>query len=145
MAAAVLRLWILYGSGGFWSHLAEAVICGIAVCALFYLLFLCRMMGAGDIKLMAFCVSVLGMKDGFPVIFLGLLLAAIHGAEKLIAKGLLWEKMARLSTFMLQWGYDGKLREYPGREDGDSRIRMGGYLLSGCCLWLLLRWPGMQQ
>lgn len=36
----------------------------IGTCAVFYTLFLCRMLGAGDIKLMALCTGLLGMGPG---------------------------------------------------------------------------------
>ena len=47
----------------------------IGTCAAFYTLFLCRMLGAGDIKLMALCTGLLGMGPGLLVIFTGLFLA----------------------------------------------------------------------
>ena len=46
----------------------------IGTCAVFYTLFLCRMLGAGDIKLMALCTGLLGMGPGLLVIFTGLFL-----------------------------------------------------------------------
>lgn len=52
----------------------------IGTCAVFYTLFLCRMLGAGDIKLMALCTGLLGMGPGLLVIFTGLFLAALRAA-----------------------------------------------------------------
>ncbi len=124
---------MLWGAFGF-------MVRGFAICAIFYVLYLCRMLGAGDIKLMALCAAILGMEDGLIIIFSGFLLAAVNGACTLIKEGLLWEKMARISRFMIQWGYDGKLREYPGRTEKSSRIYMGPYLFAGYCIWLLQVW-----
>ncbi len=46
-------------------------------CAVLYVLFLCRMLGAGDIKLMAVCIGVLGIEAGVQMIGCGLVLALI--------------------------------------------------------------------
>ena len=43
----------------------------IGTCAVFYTLFLCRMLGAGDIKLMALCTGLLGMGPGLLRAFSG--------------------------------------------------------------------------
>lgn len=109
----------------------------IGTCAAFYILFLCRMLGAGDIKVMALCVGVLGIGDGLMVIFLGLMFAAVHGARRLGKQGILWEKMGRLMEFALVSGRDGKLRAYSGREDAESLLRLGPYLWAGYCVYLL--------
>lgn len=77
-------LWEPYGEPGpaemclyCWAGLAARV---IGTCAVFYTLFLCRMLGAGDIKLMALCTGLLGMGPGLLVIFTGLFLAALRAA-----------------------------------------------------------------
>lgn len=57
----------------------------IGTCAVFYTLFLCRMLGAGDIKLMALCTGLLGMGPGLLVIFTGLFLAALGRRDDLAA------------------------------------------------------------
>ena len=49
----------------------------IATCVLLYGFFLSRMLGAGDIKLMAVCVGHLGIWKGGCVIFSGLVLALL--------------------------------------------------------------------
>ena len=59
----------------------------IGTCAVFYVFFLKRMLGAGDIKLMAICVGILGIRTGAYVIFLGML-AALAGA---CIKGCVWK------------------------------------------------------
>ena len=59
-------------------QLAGLAVRVVGTCAVFYALFLCRMLGAGDIKLMALCTGLLGMGPGLRVIFSGLLLAALR-------------------------------------------------------------------
>lgn len=110
----------------------------IGTCAVFYVLFLCRMLGAGDIKLMALCPGILGVQDGLVVIFLGLALAAVRAAWKLCSRGILWERMARLAEFTVRSGRAGRLLEYPGREEKESVMRLGPYLFCGYCAWLVI-------
>lgn len=99
--------------------------CVIGTCAAFYVLFLCRMLGAGDIKLMAVCSGILGPWDGCLVIFLGLFLAAVRGAWILMADGVLWGRLERLSGFVIRCGRSGRLEEYPGRNEQASGMQPG--------------------
>lgn len=110
----------------------------IGICAVFYVLFLCRMLGAGDIKLMALCSGVLGIWDGLLVIFLGLAFAAARAAWRLCSQGILWERIMRLAEFAVCSGRDGKLKEYPGRNERESVMRLGPYLFLGYCMWLMV-------
>lgn len=97
------------------------------------------MLGAGDIKLMALCTGILGLRDGTAVIFLGLFLAAVRAVYLLCSEGILWERMARLTGFVISSGRDGKIREYPGRLEKNAVMRLGPYLFAGYCVWLMLR------
>lgn len=58
----------------------------IGTCAVFYGFFLCRMLGAGDIKLMAVCVGILGIWRGTVLIFLGMILALLAA----VIRGRVW-------------------------------------------------------
>lgn len=127
------------GSDEIWRRLAGFPICIIGTCAVFYVFFLCRMLGAGDIKLMSLCTGILGVWDGFFVIFLGLFLAAAGGAFVLCSEGILWERLERLSGFVIRWGRDGKLREYPAEAGKERMIRLGPYLFLGYCIWLTFK------
>lgn len=49
----------------------------IGTCAVLYVLFLCRLLGAGDIKLMAVCVGILGVDIGAGMILCGFVVALI--------------------------------------------------------------------
>ena len=91
----------------------------IGTCAVFYTLFLCRMLGAGDIKLMALCTGLLGM---------------------IWQQGSLWMRMERIGTFIIRSGREGKLLEYPGREDKRNILRLGPWLFLGYCIWLAGRY-----
>lgn len=59
----------------------------VGTCAVFYGFFLCRMLGAGDIKLMAVCVGVLGMWRGSILIFCGMVLALLPA----MVRGQVWK------------------------------------------------------
>ena len=108
--------------------------------AVFYTLFLCRMLGAGDIKLMALCTGLLGMGPGLLVIFTGLFLAALRAAGMIWQQGSLWMRMERIGTFIIRSGREGKLLEYPGREDKRNILRLGPWLFLGYCIWLAGRY-----
>lgn len=124
---------------GSWWEIAGFLRRIIGTCAVFYILFLCRMLGAGDIKLMALCNGILGMEDGISVIFLGLMMAAVRSAYILYTENILWARMMRLAGFVISFGRDGKLREYPGRQEKKSLLHLGPYLFTGYCVWLILR------
>ena len=109
-------------------------------CAEIYTLFLCRMLGAGDIKLMALCTGLLGMGPGLLVIFTGLFLAALRAAGMIWQQGSLWMRMERIGTFIIRSGREGKLLEYPGREDKRNILRLGPWLFLGYCIWLAGRY-----
>lgn len=83
-------MWEPYGGAGTGGDvfilLAGLAARVIGTCAVFYTLFLCRMLGAGDIKLMALCTGLLGMGPGLLVIFTGLFLAALRAA------GMIWQQ-----------------------------------------------------
>ena len=83
-----------------------------ATCAVFYVLFLCRVLGAGDIKLLAVSVGFLGIRQGAEMIFCGFLLALI--VESIRAN--VWN-----------CGYLGLM---------GTKIRLAPYLFGGFCLWM---------
>lgn len=98
------------------------------------------MLGAGDIKLMALCTGLLGMGPGLLVIFTGLFLAALRAAGMIWQQGSLWMRMERIGTFIIRSGREGKLLEYPGREDKRNILRLGPWLFLGYCIWLAGRY-----
>lgn len=106
-------------------------------CAVFYIFFLCRMLGAGDIKLMALCVGMLGIADGTFVLFLGFLSASVQAVRELGKRGILWSRLSRLAGFVIQSGRYGKIREYPGRTEPYGSLRLGPHLFLGYCVFLL--------
>ena len=60
----------------------------VGTCAVFYPFFLCRTIGAGDIKLMGVVTGFLGVWDGMLVIGLGMVFAAAAASYRMIKQGL---------------------------------------------------------
>ena len=80
-------------------------------CAVFYVLFLCKVLGAGDIKLMAVCTGILGMERSAQMILCGLVLALIVESVRLK----IWKC------------------GYPAFQS--CKVRLAPYLFLGYCLW----------
>ena len=88
----------------------------VGSCAALYGFFLSRKLGAGDIKLMAVCVGILGVWDGICVIFGGCLLVLCE---------------AFFRGYFSYFSCIGKV-SVRGQE-----VRLAPYLFGGYCLWYL--------
>lgn len=108
----------------------------LAVCALFYGLFLLRMLGAGDIKLMALCVGIAGFEAGLMILLFGFLPAAACAYIRMRRQGTLSSRILRLTEFVLRAVTERKFTAYPGREEKQGLLRMGPFLFAGCCVYL---------
>lgn len=106
-------------------------------CAVLYPLFFCRVIGAGDIKLMGLCVGYAGVRNGFYMIFLGLIPAAFAAAVKIYREGRLWERMANLASFAGRIGRERKLARYQIRYRKADLIPLAPFLLMGYGMYLL--------
>jgi len=85
----------------------------LGTCALLYIFFLCRVLGAGDIKLMAVSIGFLGIERGMQMIVCGLLLAFI---------------VESLRTDRWKCGYLGLK---------GVKVKLAPYLFFGYCLFAL--------
>ena len=108
------------------------------VCIIFYPLFRCRMIGAGDIKLMGLCVGYLGYSDGIYMLFLSFVPAAAVSAWKLCRSEKLWEKMEELAAFAVKISREKRLVRYRSRYCRADLIPLGPCLLLGYCFYLWL-------
>lgn len=108
-------------------------------CAVFYLFFLCRMIGAGDIKLMGLIVGFSGLWDGIFILGLGFVIAVVSAACRMTRQGTVWLRLERIARFAVESGINGKITEYPGYFEKESLMRLGPYLFAGYCLFLLIR------
>lgn len=73
----------------------------IGTCAALYPFFLCTMLGAGDIKLMAVCMAALGFDRGMRTLLCGFLLVFLHGLWKFIKSGQWRVRQVRLAGYLL--------------------------------------------
>ncbi len=111
----------------------------VGTCAVFYPFFLCRTIGAGDIKLMGIITGFLGVWDGMLVIGLGMVFAAMAASYRMIKQGTVWFRLERAARFAVETGIKGRLTEYPGYFEKESLLRLGPYLFAGYCLFLLIQ------
>ena len=70
-------------------------------CAVLYPFFLFRMLGAGDIKLMAVCMGVLGFDSGIRMILCGFLTVLLRGLWRFLRTGKFWGQSVRLAGHLL--------------------------------------------
>lgn len=94
------------GIAGAWPdfrELADFAGCFIGTCAVLYAFFWFRMLGSGDIKLMAVCVGILGIWNGMLVIFLGALCALAFVLWRSACCGYIWLRgqEIRLAPYLL--------------------------------------------
>ena len=86
----------------------------VGTCAVFYPFFLCRTIGAGDIKLMGVVTGFLGVWDGMLVIGLGMVFAAAAASYRMIKQGTVWFRLERAARFAVETGIKGGLRNIRG-------------------------------
>ena len=103
----------------------------VGTCVVFYPFFLCRTIGAGDIKLMGVIAGFLGVWDSVFVIGLGMIFAAAAASYRMIKQGTVWFRLERAARFAVETGMRGRLTEYPGYFEKESLLRLGPYLFAG--------------
>lgn len=108
-------------------------------CAVLYPFFVCRVIGAGDIKLMGLCIGYLGAWDGLYMIFLGLIPAAFAAAVKIHREGRLWERMANLTSFAGKIVRERKFARYQIKYQKSDLIPLAPFLFIGYGIYLLGR------
>ena len=88
------------------------VLCIVGVIILGFPLFLCRMIGAGDLKLMAMICGYLGMGHGLLIIFYGFLLGAVISFAKLYSYGCFARRLLYLIQYLDQLFKTKKIVSY---------------------------------
>lgn len=106
-------------------------------CAVLYPFFVCRVIGAGDIKLMGLCIGYLGARDGLYMIFLGMIPAAFASAVKIHREGRLWERMANLTSFAGKIVRERKFTRYQIKYQKSDLIPLAPFLFIGYGIYLL--------
>ncbi len=136
----LLRSAEVLKSAVFWQVLFLFCFKFAAASAVFLPLFLCRMMGAGDIKVIGLIVAYLGPVAGAAALLPGLLIGAVWSFAKMAAKGILFK---RLSYF---WDYVKRVRQtgrftayYSSSRDGyEVVIPLGLCLFLGMLVYIIL-------
>ncbi|SEU02922.1 prepilin peptidase [Lacrimispora sphenoides] len=105
----------------------------VIVTGIFFLLFLCRMIGAGDIKLTALICGFLGLRTGALAVGLGFLIGAFWSFIKMAGSGSLFTRLSCLLAFIRHVFQTGKLTIYydPVRDGYDMVIPLGLCLFLG--------------
>lgn len=117
----------MYGAGmAAFGRAAAAVAAGMC----FYRF---RVIGAGDVKLVAVIVAWLGFAQGGAGIFAGLCLGAVWSFGRLVRRGILWKRFSYLAGYVRDYLTTGKIAAYYNRErDGDeAAIPLGVCLAVG--------------
>ncbi|WP_394524402.1 prepilin peptidase [Lacrimispora sp. JR3] len=105
----------------------------LAATAVFFLFFLCRMIGAGDIKLAALICGYLGFRTGSASIGAGFLIGAFWSLIKMAGKGSLLYRLSCFLTYIRYVFQTGKITAYyhPDRDGYDMVIPLGPCLFLG--------------
>lgn len=109
--------------------------------AVFFLLFLFRMMGAGDIKAMALIGGYLGIFNGFSVIFYGLSAAAAWSFFHMIHRGILMKRIRYFLNYMRRSLESGTITPYytGAGDDCEAGFCFVPFLWCGFFIWLAER------
>lgn len=104
----------------------------MAVIVVFFVLFLCRMIGAGDIKMAALICGYLGFSMGTVAIGCGFIIGAVWSLLKMILNGSLFVRFSYLFTYIRCVIQTGKLSAYySSKRDGYNMV-----IPLGLCLFL---------
>lgn len=104
----------------------------LAVTALLFPLFYCRMIGAGDIKLAALICGYLGLAGGVLAIGLGFLIGAVWSFLKMIVRGSFRERFHYLTAYIRRVYHTKKITAYYDF----ARDGAGAVIPLGVCLFL---------
>lgn len=103
----------------------------------FFPLFLFRMMGAGDIKVMAVTAGCLGVERGFEIIFYGLAAAAAWSLIYMLRKRILLSRIRYFLNYIKNiYRTECILPYYCACGQDGAGLCFAPFLWSGYCLWL---------
>ena len=127
------------GSGAVFTVIALCFIRTFFTVIIFFPLFLFRMMGAGDIKVMAVIAGYMGMDRGVEIIFYGLAAAAVWSLFYMLKQHILAERIKYFLNYIKHLFQSEQILPYypPGGPDG-MKFRLVPFLWGGFCLWLAI-------
>lgn len=133
----------VYGAGA-------AVICGVGsaftAVAVTFPLFLFRMMGAGDLKLMGVICGCLGIGAGLEVIACGLAVGAFLALARLMRGGRLRRRVSYFIAYFKRYFLTYEITAYydPKRDGYGDSIHMALCFWGGMAIWLMTEKGGLQ-
>lgn len=95
-AGLVVRLWFEQPSGEVVGYLVRMLI----VIACFFPFYIVRMLGAGDVKMMAIVIGYLGFPAGIRVTGWAFLVGAVWGVVKMLWQHSLWRRLSILRDYV---------------------------------------------
>lgn len=135
-----LMFWYIIGFGLFvrssWLAAAGYLVRSVAAVGLLFLFFLCRMIGAADIKCMALICGYLGFSSGVRVIGAGMLMGAVWSLGRLLAAGLLWERIRYLTAYVGRVFHEKRIIAYyiPERDGKAAALPLAFFLFLGLAI-----------
>ncbi len=140
IGTALLIGAVLYGR----SSCQELFLYGVRVVlfAVPFMIFFClRMLGGGDVKVIAIIGGFVGVRDGMIIIFLSLLIAAIASFVKMIHYGILKERMRILIQYIDRVCSIKKLVPYPvNRDYNHYKLRLSLFFSFGSFLYCIYQY-----
>ncbi|WP_455437861.1 prepilin peptidase [Hungatella hathewayi] len=114
----------------------------LTVSALFFPLFICRMIGAGDIKLAALICGYSGLAGGASAIGLGFLIGAFWSFLKMMVKGSFHERFCHLAAYIRRIYHTKTITAYydKARDGTEAVIPLGVCLFFGTMAFIMM--PG---
>ncbi|MCI8448261.1 MAG: hypothetical protein HFH30_07670 [Eubacterium sp.] len=105
---------------------------------LFYLLFLMRALGAGDIKLFSVISSCIGLKGVLDIIIYSFLTGAVLSLIVLIHNKNLYSRIAYLSEYVKRALYTKSIAKYDYKSDGNQNyIHFSIAIFTGFIIYLI--------
>lgn len=123
-----------------------AMVRAFGVVAVFYLLFMLGMLGAGDVKLCAVAVLFLDLRQSILFLATGFLMAAAVSTGKMLFCGNLRERMSYFFSYVTEIVRTGKVVPYFREElalvEKKAVVHMAGPMLAGLMICWCFDWIG---
>ncbi|MFT4106824.1 MAG: prepilin peptidase [Lacrimispora sp.] len=124
----------------FWQILFLFCFKFAAAAAVFFPLFLCRMIGAGDIKVIGLIFAYLGPMAGAAALLPGLLIGAVWSFVKMASKGILFKRLSYFVDYVKRVRQTGKFTAYysSSRDGYEVVIPLGLCMFLGMVVYIII-------
>ena len=128
LAASVPAIYINTYKFFIWAGISIA--CG-------FILYVCRMVAAGDIKLVAYICGLLGPVSAGKVLLISLSIAAIYALYFLLSKKILCTRLIYFKEYLCKCIKSKSIYEYYNSKKDDKSLTMplSHWFLIGCIVW----------